>query len=55
MENYIKIDDEIMRLKATGGTLIWYKEQFGTDSIEMNEEIANTKFFINSIRDFLGF
>lgn len=31
MESYIKIDDEIMRLKATGGTLIWYKEQFGTD------------------------
>ena len=31
MERYIKIDDEIMRLKATGGTLIWYKEQFGTD------------------------
>ena len=32
-----------------------FKEQFGTDSIEMNEEIANTKLFINSIRDFLGF
>lgn len=40
MENYIKIDDEIMRLKATGGTLIWYKEQFGTD---YNQDLLELK------------
>ena len=31
-----------------------FKEQFGTDSIEMNEEIANTKLFFGAISDFFG-
>lgn len=32
-----------------------FKEQFGTDSTEMNEEVANTKFFFGALSDFFGF
>ena len=31
-----------------------FKEQFGTDSTEMNEETASTKFYFGVLRDFFG-
>lgn len=45
------LNTETLRVIKYGGS---FKEQFGTDSTEMNEETASTKFYFGVLRDFFG-